>query len=372
MTDPPRLANYIQPPALSEARIQRQWARIAEQPSRPERGATGWYFAGLAIASFLVVLGLYTYQHRQPSGYGNPPAPLVVERDGAGKESLSLPEGLSIMLKDGESRYRVMERSEQRVHLQLERGTAEFEVTPGRKRHVVVSAAGFDVEVVGTHFEVALIGQGDQPDVAVRVQRGTVRVRPSGQEHSKDPIRTLSAGESWSTRTDVMPSPQPIGSISTGAPAESPVQGQPSSGVGSGEPPVPTPATTASNARPPSAKELFETAETARIKGRAREAASALDRLRHAYPSDPRAGLACFELGRLRMDQLGEPAGAVSALSDALRLDPSARFREDAQARLVQLYHRMGQLDRCRKAQSEYEARYPSGPHAKGVASLCH
>src|SRR5512133_2067158 len=360
MNDPPRLATHIHVPALSEARIQRQWSRIVEQPSRPLRGANTWYFAGFAVAALLVVLGVYTYQHRPAVEHGPQTAQLVVERDGAGKESLSLPEGLSIMLKGGESRYRVLERTEQRVHLQLERGAAEFDVTPGRKRHVVVSAAGFDVEVVGTHFEVALAGSVEKPDVAVRVQHGTVRVRPSGQERVKEPIRTLSAGESWSTRTDVLPTPQPAAS-----------ENEPPSSVEHAEPQATGVASAASNPRILSAKELFEAAETARIKGRAREAATALDRLRHTYPSDPRAGLASFELGRLRMDQLGEPAGAVSAFSDALRLDPSARFREDAQARLVQLYHRTGQLDRCRKAQSEYEARYPSGPHAKAIASLC-
>jgi TolA-binding protein len=120
-----------------------------------------------------------------------------------------------------------------------------------------------------------------------------------------------------------------------------------------------------------SAKDLFEQAEAYRLEGHPREAAAALDRLRRSFPRDPRAGLASFELGRLRMDQLGDPAGALNAFSDAMRLDPSARFREDAQARVVQLYASLGQSERCLKAQAEYQSRYPNGSHAKSVAGSC-
>lgn len=361
MIDPPRLATYVQP-SLSEARIQSQWSRIAQ--SRPSHfaGSMVWSLASVAAVSLLVVFGVVAYRARAAARSPSPTEQqVVVERDGAGHESVTLPEGVTVTL-NGEARYRLAERSHARVHLLLERGTAEFEVAPLKGRQVIVTAAGFDIEVVGTHFEVALAGQADKRDVAVRVQRGRVMVRPSGQQHASNPIRTLNAGESWSTRTDSSTTVNPEGRLS-----EVP------SAAGSAAAEAQGPAAVASAPTPHAvtAKELFESAESARIKGRPREAAAAFDRLRHTYPSDPRAGLASFELGRLRMDQLSDTTGAVSALTDALRLDPSARFREDAQARIVQLYDRLGQVDRCRRAQTEYLARYPSGSHAKGILGLC-
>jgi len=356
MTEPQRLANYVQP-RLPEARIQAQWSRLVERETKVLMPRFVWYAGGVlaAAAVLLLVVGLRYRGSPQLQG----PADLLVERDGAGLENLTFPEGLTVSLQR-EARYRVLERSGKRVHLQLEHGAAEFDVTPGRNRQVVVTAAGFDVEVVGTHFQVALLGESNKPDVAVRVQRGTVRVRSRSDGSEQGIIRTLSAGESWATRTNAE-APAELASAGV-APQKKPESKEPALAAST----APWP-----SASPVSAKELFELAEANRLKGRPREAAAALDRLRRSFPGDPRAGLASFELGRLRMDQLGDSAGAVNALSDALRLDPSARFQEDAQARLVQLYAILGQNERCQKAQAEYQSRYPNGPHKKTVQGSC-
>lgn len=360
MTDPPGLAMYVQP-SLSEARIQRQWSNINQRKPSPWANRSALYALSFAAASVLLVVGYLAFQGRSGSHPDSIAGQIVVERDRSGQERITLSEGVTIVVK-GESRYRLAERSKQRVHVVLESGTAAFDVTPDKQRRVVVSAAGFDVEVVGTQFEVSLAGQTNKQDLSVRVERGTVRVRTSGQDRAHEPLRTLTAGEAWSTQTNV-PSASPIEAAIEPKSEPEPSSQPPSSPVGMASPTVAV--------QPPTAKGLFEIAQAARIKGNAREAATALDKLRQTYPSDPRAGLASFELGRLRMDQLGDSAGAVSALNDALRLDPSARFSEDAQARLVQLYHRSGNLERCRKAQADYRSRYPNGPHSRGVLGLC-
>jgi transmembrane sensor len=120
-----------------------------------------------------------------------------------------------------------------------------------------------------------------------------------------------------------------------------------------------------------SAKELFESAERHRLAGQLREAATALDTLRRRYPGDPRAALAAFELGRIRMDSFGDFSGAMLAFNSALKLNPSASFREDAEARLIKLYERTGQREACKKAQQAYLARYPRGNHVGVVGNAC-
>jgi tetratricopeptide (TPR) repeat protein len=118
-------------------------------------------------------------------------------------------------------------------------------------------------------------------------------------------------------------------------------------------------------------KDLFELAELARLNGKYRESAEALNKLRRNYRTDPRAGLAAFELGRLRMDSIGDWSGAIDALRDATLLSPNAYFREDAESRLVQLYARQGALDQCRSAKKTYLAHFPEGAASKVVRQLC-
>lgn len=345
MNEPRRLATYVQP-TVSESRIQAQWLRIAEQ-SIEKPLQRGWWYAAGAVAAVMLILISVLYGGRSPERGGTQ---LVVERMASGLQKVTFPEEISVTLQS-EASYSVLERSSGVVHLQLERGAAEFDVTPGRARRVIVTAAGFDVEVVGTRFELILRDAIDRQDLEVRVLRGSVKVRSTGTVQPD--IRTLTAGQTWSTRTVASPlvrehaEPEPSSTQSA------------------------APVSSTSSARGPSAKELFDIAEAHRLKGNVREAAAALDRLRRGYPSDPRAGLAAFELGRLRMDQLGDATGALNALADATRLEPSARFRQDAEARMVQLYHRLGQTERCRMLRTEYLKRYPNSPHTSVVKSQC-
>lgn len=112
-------------------------------------------------------------------------------------------------------------------------------------------------------------------------------------------------------------------------------------------------------------------AKDARVHGRARDSAVALDALRKRYRGDPRAGLAAFDLGRLRMDSFGDPRGALEAFNDAIAIAPGAPFREDAEARRVALLDAMGGGAACVAARDAYLARYPAGAHAGVVAKRC-
>jgi TolA-binding protein len=119
------------------------------------------------------------------------------------------------------------------------------------------------------------------------------------------------------------------------------------------------------------AKQLFDAASAARRAGKSIQAANLFDALRRRYPSDPRAGLSAFELGRLRMDALGDPSGALEALSQAIASTPAASFREDAQARLVYASDAMHDGPRCRSMRQAYLSRYPHGVHAMTVTAKC-
>jgi hypothetical protein len=123
--------------------------------------------------------------------------------------------------------------------------------------------------------------------------------------------------------------------------------------------------------RDESARELFDDAQRARAEGRTEDEARAFDRLRRTFPHDPRSALAAFELGRLRLDALGDARGAEEALRDAIVLGPASPFREDAEARRVEALSRMGDPSACASARAAYLARWPNGTYRRAVEVGC-
>ncbi|GEM_PF-6075166 len=116
---------------------------------------------------------------------------------------------------------------------------------------------------------------------------------------------------------------------------------------------------------------VFERANEARLAGDAHVAAAEFERFVQRYASDRRAGLAAFELARIRLDVLGDMPGATAALRTAIRLAPHAPFREHVDARLVDVLHAQGDVDGCTQARSEYLARHPRGSHRAVVERRC-
>jgi TolA-binding protein len=118
-------------------------------------------------------------------------------------------------------------------------------------------------------------------------------------------------------------------------------------------------------------RELFELARGQWRRGLIQEAADTYQALLTEYPRDGRAGLAAFELGRLRMDRLGDLRGAVQALERAVALAPGSEFREDAMARLVAANAGAHDMSACARARDQYLADFPSGVHRRTVAAAC-
>ncbi len=221
----------------------------------------------------------------------------AVIEDGA----VTLADGSRVAIAQG-GRVRVVTVREDAVELALDVGEVDLAVPHGR-RTLVVHTPRYDVVDVGTRFRVALDAQGE---VRVDVSEGSVEVRSRDGGH---PARRLDAGESWSNA----PAPTaPPSSSSAMALVTEPMND-----------PAPAPSGASGRDASASPKELLETAERARLAGNARTAAAALDTLRRRFRSDPRAALAAFELGRLRLDSLGDAPGAVEALNDAVRLFPA-------------------------------------------------
>ncbi len=346
MPQPPRrLARFVEPD-VDDKRIDRVWAAVA---SRPVRSWPVWRmtaFAGAALAVAVVVLVLRA--RPGPSDL----AGVVVESGPS--QTVTMPDGTSATLREG-ARLRYDRVQSDRVEATVERGEVTFDVRHTDARVFVVHAGRFDVVDRGTRFSVGVDGEG----VRVTVETGSVEI---AEAHGA-PTRTLAGGESWASNPRTATAPVDATAVAQPPPLDS----APAASVAASSP---TAMESAHAPSPPGPRELLQTANDARLAGHPREAAVAFDSLRRHYRSDPRAGLAAFELGRLRLDSLGDPSGAAEALSDSIALAPGATFREDAEARLVEALDRAHD-GRCAGARKGYLVRFPGGLHAASVAARC-
>ena len=360
MSDPsdaerlPSAARYL-PLDASDARLARLWSAVSDRLEQRVKPARRWVWAtagALALAAAGAGAFVFVSSERGPSpwegaAFETEHAPLTV----------ALADG-STMRLDSSSRVEVSGSAERGVQLSLRRGRIECKVTHRRAPSFVVTADGVEVRVVGTRFSVESMRDGDSSRVEVRVDEGTVEVRSPSRPGE---VQRVAAGRTWSqvTRTDpameARPRPEPAPAMSSGEIA----------------PPVAPALEPSAKPEAETARALLEDANEHRRAGRLVDAARAYETLLARYPRDGRAGLAAFELGRLRMDRLGDLSGAIQALEQAMKLAPGSGFREDAMARLVTAYARSGDGGRCTRARDAYLKRYPEGVHRNTVAKQC-
>jgi tetratricopeptide (TPR) repeat protein len=349
---------------VSPARVARVWDGISGRlDGVPKRGRRWLYGAVVAAAlagtaAFVTVRALN--EHHARSAWQQ--AALETAGDAM---AVGLDDGSRLELA-AHTKVRVSGNEPSAMALELEHGRVDCDITHRPGRHFTVAAAGVTVRVKGTKFGVELAPSRDRVDVDV--ERGLVEVSWNKGAERRD----LAAGEHWSID---LAQPAPVRSGEAATPSETP-EPPGASDAGDAEPDSRTGPDSAKSgpARPPhevGARELLDLGNAARRAGDAAGAARAYEQLLTLHPTDGRAGLAAFELGRLRMDRLGDVPGAIQALQKAVMMAPGAGFREDAMARLVDAYTRAGATDRCRSAQRAYLSSYPNGVHATAVSRAC-
>jgi hypothetical protein len=356
MTEPTR---YVQPDA-SEARVNRLWSNVAERLEARSRPRLRWIWA---VAGLVAAAATGVLVWRAPA-VETRVAPLASATAQLETEA----EALDLRLNDGSSlallartQVAVKHNQPRLVSLSLSRGELRCDVTHRPERSFTVVAGDVEVRVIGTEFSVKSTPEVDGARVEVSVLRGVVEIK-SGREPGI--VARVAAGQSWMQLPQRRARPtEPFASATPVLDAPTPPSDvRPSSSVTPGASAAPS---------GPSARELFEKAGERRRAGDAGAAAKAYEELLRLHPGDGRASLSAFELGRLRMDRLGDSAGAIVALERAVALNVGPSFREDALARLVSVYAAQGNFAACGRARDRYLASYPAGVHAGAVSSRC-
>ncbi|MEY4576510.1 MAG: hypothetical protein RL701_1213 [Pseudomonadota bacterium] len=372
-------------PEITEGRLARQWAALeSKRPRDAEGSRRGWRIAGLAVA-MCGALALYWW------------SPVRLPQSGAVLESSDTP--TAMQLRDGtnvalsaQTSLRVLRDLPGAVEVELAQGTANFDVTHVERRSFAVRAGVVAVHVVGTKFEVTKITRPEGQEITVSVERGIVAV----ERTDRGDFRRLMAGEKWSAwvpaETPVaaaVPTPadlevadlSPASDLAEPAEAGEVRDDEPAEAAEDNEPEASAPAEGRVSARATrqslraqrgaAARGLFARASVARRAGLMSEAADIYAELLRRYPRDTRAAVSAFELGRIRMDALGDPRGAARAFSQALRLSRQGQFREDALARITIASDALGDRALCRKQRERYLTEFPEGVHAASLARSC-
>ena len=373
MTSEHTLGSHVVAEASAEE-MDRQWAnieaRVGVRPRRRRIYALSLLLACTGAAAVWVLLPRYL----------SAPERIFVTQ--SAPMQFSLDDGSQLQLSPASDVRWVDRRKSSDVRLQILRGNARFEIRHDPRRRFQVTAADVDVTVTGTVFSVELAHEGQAARVSV--ERGEVEVRPRGQMRL---LARLHAGQSWAASPDAFAerAPEtakqlpavtapmaPAGDSPSAPAAVAPKAPEPVPPVARASTSAPKVAQSPAFHRPTDTnpRSLLEQANAARRSGDVAQAAVLLEMLRARYPHDGRAGLASFELGRLRMDVLGDLPGAVQALKQSIALEPSGVFREDAEACLANAYARMHDRARCEQARAAYLGHYPEGTHAAAMAAL--
>ncbi len=333
-----RLSSHFENKA-DEAQVARMWGALDQRLERSVRWRP--FRRGVVAMATCVAIAALAVWARELSGTRRGGAQVIELADGSRVEH------------EGGDQLQIATVTPERVEVHLRRGRAHFRVARNPKRAFVTRAGAYSVRVIGTEYSVDLGANL----VRVEVSRGEVEV---SRANSADLWR-VRAGEIWSSArvvsAPVTPAVQPA------------VQTTPSAQE---EATPPEPVVKASAPKPGagshSALELFQRAQEARIAGRRAETGRLLDEFMRLFPDDPRAGLAAFELGKLRLEA-GDARGAIAALDHAE--SAGAALSEQVDARRVQALEQLGELERCRAARTAFLSRYPGGTFAEVVRRRC-
>ncbi len=382
----PRLAQAVLP-EVTEGRIARQWASIERRlPRRGRARGPAWHATVAFAAVPLLAAGLYWYNSRT----GPVPTTGTVIESASTPVTVTLRDGSTLGL-DAQTRLRLLRDEPQVVDVELGSGKANFDVTHVTGRTFRVHAGIVQVKVLGTRFEVAKTPRREGTHIQVAVARGVVEVQ---RQDGTGGIRRLNAGETWSA----LISPGTVVDPEFTQESNAASKPKPATAVATVAEPAPAEATPAefdftvedepalsakerrlarqrlaalSRERADNSASVFKRANLARRTGQTHEAAAAYTELLRRYPTDGRAGIAAFELGRIRMDALAQPKAAVEAFTIALRSSPRASYREDAMARIVVARDQLGDREACRVARDQYLRDFPGGVHAIALSTRC-
>jgi transmembrane sensor len=259
------------------------------------------------------------------------------------------------------------------VELELVAGSAHFDVAPNREREFRVSAGPVEIVVVGTKFSVERQGLRtivavESGKVRVAWERGQQLLEP-GEWGSFPPFETAEAAPASAPEAPMPEAPMPEAPTvqPSVAPARPGADWRALANHGKFAAAYRLLHDKAKPATPASLDELLLAADVARKSGHAVDSAPYLERALALHASDARSAVVAFTLGRVRLADLDDPAGAAVAFARARAAAPQGPLAEDALAREVEARFQSGDKLRAHALAEEYVKTWPLGSRMGAV-----
>ena len=315
------------------------------------------------VAAVALVAGVWFFRPKAPASVASAAAsPSAVVSNA--ERDFALPDGSRVSLLSAGSRVEVLSQSAALVRTELGAGSARFDVRHDPSRVFEVESGDVKVRVLGTAFNMVREGSFTR----VSVERGAVRIEWSGGQ------AFLSAGQAGlypplgAEQPDARTTPEPAAELA-GNVAEEAASWRKLAKRGA--------YVDAFKALGPASKsvrdepsDLMLAADVARLSRHPGEATRFLSRVTDEFPRDKQAPLAAFTLGRVLLEDLGQPGRAADAFHRAQLLAPKGPLSSDALAREADAAQRAGQADRAKQLAQRYLEAYPDGPHAQRLRKL--
>jgi transmembrane sensor len=354
------------------------WRGVQERRERRSRARKRSAWMAAFVASVAAAVLAFSFESRRlaPAPAAPVAGALRIEGSDWGESgnpdgeprSVQLTDGSRIVLAPG-ARVQPLENSGRSVVVLLREGRAVFDVKPGGPRKWSIEAGLATVEVVGTRFTVTRASDR----VIVEVEHGVVVVR---SERVANHVQRLVAGERLEIAAPEAPLVPPAAQTAVErverpaaqAPAQKPTRAEEAPdwndlahrGDYAGAYAQLGADGFAERARTADVEQVLALADVARFSGHPADAVAPLRRVMSQYASDPRAALAAFTLGRLELDQLGNPAAAAQAFERSIALHLSDALLEDAYIRLIEARARSGDRHAAHEAWAAYHERFPN------------
>ena len=371
-------------PDWSEPRSQAVLNQIHRRKAQARRKRVA--FSGLAMAG-AVAAAIFVVQSPDPNFRSIAPA---YPSSSATSEVVAIapthyPAAKTLLLADHStvevsagSDLAVRENTPKRVAIDLPRGGANFDVVPDASRSFVVHAGKVSVSVLGTMFQV----RHQKSGILVAVTHGRVQVTHGNRVHF------VSTGEGVLFTQDG--SAVPTSGAAQAPEAQAIDSSEGNRGRTKSRKSTNRPSTTSPSWRAlTKAGEyeaaydklqmqrasldmsdpaiLLDAADAARFSGHPTDAVQFLDELMSRSRQSPMAPLAAFTLGRVCLEQLGQPQRAAEAFALAYSLSPHGSLAQDALAREVEALSKGGRDQEAFERAQVYLQRYPEGRRLRAV-----
>jgi len=371
-------------PDWTEARSQAvldQIHRRKAQSKRQRIALSGLAMAG-AVATAVFVLqgpnaGVRPSAATSGSNAATSKAVAVATTHYAAAKTLLLADQSTVEVSAG-SDLAVRENTPKRVAIDLPRGGANFDVVPDASRSFIVRAGEISVSVLGTMFQVRHRDSG----ILVAVRHGRVQVTHGNRVHfvstgegvlfAKDgsAMPTVVARQTSESRADVSTEDTLIHGKSrklSNRPANVGPSWRALAKAGEYEAAYDKLQAHRASVDMNDPSILLDAADGARFSGHPTEAVRFLDELMSRYRQGPMAPLAAFTLGRVCLEQLGQPQRAADAFALAYALSPQGSLAQDALAREVEALSKGGRDQEAFERAQVYLQRYPEGRRLRAV-----